>query len=219
MRVLLLLLVGCLQACGTPSGPIVIPHSEASAVSYRIVPASQTIPDCQNVSTELVIWAYEPEFHHSTRGSLAIELTQSAGKAELRPDDRYEREYAYQLVLQALGLDGRTRPFEPFCMAYMASVKEVTSAVNSVLPFSDSNIDRRNERAGVISTTLSIREHSSAKWREQYSVMITPLEGGMTGVQIYRTLEMLRAGSYVRAKSDGHNEAWMLQKVARTLSN
>jgi hypothetical protein len=208
-----LMFVVVLEGCTAPGAPML-----RSNIDDRYGPL---IPNCQNVSPSTVVTAYETAFYHSTWSSAWIEGAQVGLRSgldvnnEQRKFVRFKKEFAYAIMLQVFGIDGRNYPFPPFCMKYNAPFAKVVHAINSILPVLDNPVIHGKEEHGLFGTEFYDREHISAKWRDRYIITLRETTTNQTVVTVFRELLISRGKeAFARAKSDGHNEAWILTKVA-----
>ncbi len=179
------------------------------------------IPDCKNVSSRTKPFEYDIRSYHSTWSSAWLEGMQAGFKEGLnlsaKASDRtlYKKQFAYNLMLQLFGIDGRNPPFSPFCMRFNASESEVRCALDEIVPLLDNKLVRDKEDFGLYGTEFIDRKGFSAKWRDRYVITVRETISGQTDVTVFRELLISRQGhSYDRAQSNGHNEAWLLQQIA-----
>ncbi len=179
------------------------------------------VPDCQNVSSKTRPFEYDTKSYHSTWSSAWLEGTQAGFKEGLdlegETNERalYKKEFAYALMLQLFGIDGRNPPFPPFCMRFDASEVEVRKALDDLMPQLGNSLVRDRENFGLYGTEFIDREHLSAKWRDRYVITVRETVSNETDVTVFRELLISRQGyPHDRARSSGHNEAWLLQQIA-----
>jgi len=100
-------------------------------------------------------------------------------------------------------------------MKYDAPLSEVTEAINSLLPVLDNPVIRGKEEHGLFGTDYYNREHNSAKWRDRYIITLRETTSNQSAVTVFRELHISRGKeAFAIAESDGHNEAWLLTKIA-----
>lgn len=220
--IIIMMATFALQACASSGGPIVKHGGQPKPDTA--VWNEPLIEGCLNVSMAKRIRAYETRYHHSKETSLIPEVLQTGVRIELDhqgetdPTGRLRKEFSKAVVLQLLGLDGRDRPFEAFCMHYDAPVEVVTQIVEETLPVLGNPVKYDRERIRQYYTDFLGREHLTLKWRDAYVIDAQAIDNQTSAVQIYRHLQTLRAGDqWVYAQSDGHNEAWFLQWVKTSL--
>ncbi|MDH3737855.1 MAG: hypothetical protein OER92_01585 [Alphaproteobacteria bacterium] len=209
------LLVGALilGACAAPGAPMLRKNIDDGN--------GPLIPNCQNVSPSDAIITYETAFYHSTWSSALIEGAQVGLRTGLGVDNeksefvRFKKEFAYALMLQVFRIDGRNYPFPPFCMKYDAPLAKVADAINKIMPVLGNPVVRGKEEHGLFGTEFYGREHISAKWRDRYIISLGETTTNQTVVIVFRELLISRGKeAFARAESDGHNEAWILTKIA-----
>lgn len=207
-----------LAACAAPGAPML-----RTGVNDGQGPL---VPDCQNVSLKTKPFEYDTRSYHSTWGSAWLEGAQAGLKEGLSLEEEtnkralYKKEFAYALMLQLFGIDGRNPPFPPFCMRLDASESEVRKALANILPQLGNTLVGDKEEFGLYGTEFIDREHMSAKWRDRYVITVRETTAGQTDVTVFRELLISRQGyPYDRAQSSGHNEAWLLQQIAAAVAN
>lgn len=211
--VVIIVFVVVLEACMAPGAPILRNNIDDG---YGAL-----IPNCQNVSPSTEVTAYETAFYHSTWSSAWLEGAQVGLRTGLSVDNekrefvRFEKEFAYAIMLQVFGIDGRKYPFPPFCMKYNAPISKVADAINKIMPILENPVIRGKEEYGLFGTGFYNREHISARWRDRYIITLRETTSNQTVVSVFRELLISRGKeAFARAESDGHNEAWILTKVA-----
>lgn len=179
------------------------------------------LPECQNVSPATPPLSYQTNFYLSTYSSAWSEGTQSGLRAGLKVEQadrsrvRFTKELSSAVVARSFGFDG-SFPYPPFCMLYRVPAQRVHSAVAAVMPLLGGKVLRDQEALGVFATEFLDRQHTAAKWRDRYIVHVRELTTGETGVYVFRDLWISRQNDpHVRAQSNGGNEAWLLQRIAR----
>ncbi len=221
-RLIIIFAIFSLQACGHSGGPVV-KHGGSTSRTAEVW-RGPLLEECLNVSMTKRIRSYESRYHHSTETSLAIEIIQIGSRIEYESEGetdstiKLRKEFSLALILQLLGLDGRERPFEHYCMRYEAPAEVVAEVVRKTLPVLGNNIRTDLADIGQYYTDFLEREHTTAKWRDAYVIDIEEIDSKTSAVRVYRSLEMLRGtDKWVHARSDGHNEAWLLQWVRTSL--
>lgn len=181
------------------------------------------VPGCQNIVLDSRILRYQIGSYMSTWSSAWREGTQSGLQSglEVKEGDRsrirFTKKLSSSVTERALGSDGSDLPFLPFCMHIDAPRGKVSKAVVKLLPYLQNPIIRRMEKFGSYETDFFEREHSAAKWRDRYLIDLRSTQTG-TDVFVYRDLWISRQGSqFVRAESNGGNEAWVLQQIRASL--
>lgn len=210
--VVLLVIVLILEACAAPGAPML-----RTSIDDGYGPL---IPNCQNVSPSVAVAAYETAFYHSTWASAWIEGAQVGLRSGLGVDNeqsefvRFKKEFAYAIMLQVFGIDGRNYPFPPFCMKINAPLARVAGEINKIMPILDNPVVRGKEEHGLFGTEFYGRENISARWRDRYIITLRETTTNQTIVTVFRELLISRGKeAFARAESDGHNEAWILAKV------
>ena len=190
------------------------------------------IPNCQNVSPNTRITGYQTEFYHSTRTSALVEGAQvgimealdidndtSGGSGE----DRYvelSKEFAYDLILQVFGIDARNYPHPPFCMKFNAPPRKVKNKIADIITSLRNPIKIRNKKQGLFGTKFANRKknYNNVRWKDRYIISTARTTKGKTVVKVFRDLLISRNNErFVRAESDGHNEAWFLTQISSKL--
>jgi hypothetical protein len=210
---ILLMIVLILGACAAPGAPMLRKSIDDGN--------GPLIPNCQNVSPSAAVAAYDTAFYHSTWSSAWIEGAQVGLRSGLGVDNeqnefvRFKKEFAYAIMLQVFGIDGRNYPFPPFCMKYDGPLAKVADAINKIMPILDNPVVRGKEEHGLFGTEFYDREHISAKWRDRYIISLRETETNQSVVTVFRELLISRGKeAFARAESDGHNEAWILTRIA-----
>jgi len=216
INVVILVLVAALHGCAAPGAPMLRKNIQDGH--------GPPIPNCQNILPSPKIMFYEAAFYHSTWSSAFVEGAQVGLRTGLEIDNenrkfvRFKKEFAYAIMLQVFGIDGRHYPFPPFCMKYDAPLSKVAKAIDDILPALGNPIVRGNEEHGLFGTEFYDRSHISARWRDRYIINIGETTSNETVVTVFRELLISRGKEgFARAESDGHNEAWILNKVAAAL--
>lgn len=206
-----LVVVIVLSGCSAPGAPHVrtdMNDSEGIIIS-----------GCQNVSLKVVVPRYQTGAYMSTWGSAWREGAQSGVQSGLETKDgdrsrvRFTKKVSSSVMNRMLGSDGSDLPFLPFCMHFDAPSERVKKAVAKILPHIQNPLVRGLERFGNFETDFFEREHTAAKWRDRYLVDVRQVKTG-SDVYVYRDLWISRQGDpFVRAESNGGNEAWILQNI------
>lgn len=204
-------LLHILVGCAAPGAPQIRSSSEDRE--------GELIPDCQNVSQKVAVVRYQTGSYMSTWGSAWREGAQNGVQSglEIKEGDRsrmrFTKKVSSSVMGRMLGSDGSDLPFRPFCMHFNASPEMVKKAIAKIMPHLQNPVVRGLEKFGSFETDFYEREHSAAKWRDRYLVDVRQMKAG-TAVLVYRDLWISRQGySFVRAESNGGNEAWILQNV------
>lgn len=184
----------------------------------------QLVTGCRNVSPATPPLSYQTKFYLSTWGSAWSEGAQTGLQSGLKiePEDRsrarFTKELSWSVLMRTFGFDGNNYPFQPYCMLYRAEPNAVAAALRTVLPSLGNAVVRGQEALGIFGTEFLQREHQAAKWRDRYIITIRETEGGGTAVFVFRDLWISRQSSpYVRAESNGENEAWILMRIVGQL--
>lgn len=179
------------------------------------------IPDCNNILPPTQLTTYDTYFYHSTWSSAWAEGTQSglrlglSSEAEDKKWVRFEKKFAYDIMMSTFGLDGRKYPFPPYCTTFSTSVDAVDKALNNILPALGNTIRASDKRTGLYGTEFMDREHPGAKWRDRYIITVQRSTSKLAVVKVFRELLISRGGTaHEMAMSDGHNETWILAQIA-----
>jgi hypothetical protein len=178
------------------------------------------IAGCKNVSSRYRVNEYETQYYMSTWGSAFLE-----GATEGISTDATDEVSAGKIVWRAAarmvtGTKGLTFKPTPFCRAYTAQFYEVVRAVKEVLPLLDNPITVSDEEEGYFETGFVERSHKAADWRERYLLAIDSETPESTVLRIVRILYIQRKQGgerFNQAVSVGHNEAWIMTRVADKL--
>jgi hypothetical protein len=222
-------IIGCLSMAGiaifllvscatSPGGPI-IRTSDADGFG-------ELAAGCQNISPLTPSLYYETDYYLSTWGSAALEGVQSGLQSGLKvdPDDdakeRFTKEFSAVVIARVLGYDGSLPPKDLYCMHYETSPEQLAEFVQDILPILQNEISDGTLQKGVFKTDFYDREHAAAKWRDRYGIHVRPTDDGTADVTVYRDLWISRLDEpYVRARSNGGNEAWILQSLSYKLAS
>ena len=188
--VVILMFIIAIEGCAAPGAPMLRKNIDDGY--------GPLLPNCQNVSPSTEVTAYETAFYHSTWSSAWIEGAQVGLRSGLGVDNeqrkfvRFKKEFAYAILLQVFGIDGRNYPFPPFCMKYNAPFGEVADAINNIMPFLENPVIRGKEEYGIFGTNFYNREHISAKWRDRYIITLRETTSNQTVVTVFRELYISR---------------------------
>lgn len=206
-----------LVACSAPGAPKLRTSSDDGQ--------GPLVPNCQNVSLKKRVFEHDTRSYHSTWSSAWLEGTQAGFKEGLNLKEEtnkralYKKDFAYAMMLQLFGIDGRNPPFPPFCMRFDASQAVIHKALSELLPKLGNTLVRDKEEFGLFGTEFIDREHMSAKWRDRYVITVQETTTDQIDVTVFRELLISRQDyPYDRAESNGHNEAWLLQQIGIAVS-
>jgi hypothetical protein len=190
-----LVLTALLSGCATGPGPgaPVLRADEADGEGPMLI-------GCSNVSRKTQTAGYIVDSYLSTWDSAV-------------------REGTFPQVAAMLDATPRS---DIFCMSYAASPRKVSRIVAQTLPLLGYPIQQANEATGNFETGFVARQHAMARWRDRYLISVHARGADRTVVRIYRDLFISRpfGGSYSdynQARSVGHNEAWILLRIAKEL--
>lgn len=179
------------------------------------------VPDCNNILPPTQLTTYDTAFYHSTWSSVWIEGAQSGLRLGLSSKEdekkwiRFEKKFAYDVMMSTFGLDGRHYPFPPYCTTFNTSAEAVDRALNNILPALENKIRASDKRTGLYGTEFMDREHPGAKWRDRYIITVQRSTSKLAVVTVFRELYISRGGAvFEMAMSDGHNETWILAQIA-----
>lgn len=219
MRSLLLIATCFLASCVSSPGSPIIRTNANDGFGY-------IINGCRNISPNTPRLHYVTDYYLSTWGSAWSEGAQAGiqeGLAIQEKDsskDKFKKRVAAVVLARTLGYDGSLPPEMLFCMHYKASPEKIYSIVEKILPILQNPVSNDVLEEGVYKTKPFEREHTAAKWRDQYAIIVEPTGKNSTEVSVYRDLWISRQGNpYARATSNGGNEAWILQKISKRLQS
>ena len=186
------------------------------------------IPNCKNVSNKHKVDEYITGFYLSTWGSAFIEGARegmSEGFEQAMGEVNIAKRVAWRAARSKLAgqlLEGDDRLlFTPaaFCRAYTAPQDSVAQIVSEILLELGNAIRIDDRQAGYFETEFIDRSHQAARWRDRYIIGLTNDAPERTVVRVARVLFISRGGGpYGEAISVGHNESWILKRIADKLN-
>ena len=122
-------------------------------------------------------------------------------------------------------LEGMLPASETYCRSFEAPPQYtsaiVASIMNDILSRAGYGIETFDQKNGVFKTTYLDQQHATARWRDRYVIAVGDSENGESIVRVYRQVYLSRPGAaekYNLATSVGHNEAYILNEVARRIN-
>lgn len=188
-------------ACGGPGAPL-LRRSTGDG-------EGPLVPKCKNVSSTARVDDYITGSYLSTWGSASVEGTMEGVND----------------AMNGFGLDGQQSEFnqlpvsaDPYCRIYTASAQEVSRIIADILPLLGNGILTSDEENGLFITDFIERGHRMARWKDSYEINVSREGPQRTVVRIFRKLYISRGrGVFNEAVSVGHNEAWIITKIAERL--
>lgn len=179
------------------------------------------VPNCYNITQPPQLITYDPIFYHSTWSSVWVEGAESGLRLGLTNTNdknkwvKFDKQFAYNVMMSTFGLDGRHYPFPPYCTTFKTSTDAVDNALTRILPLLGNSILATDKKDGLYGTKFMERQHPGAKWRDRYVITVQRSTTNLAVVTVFRELYISRGGApFELAKSDGHNETWILAQIA-----
>ena len=110
---------------------------------------------------------------------------------------------------------------QPWCRTYKADKDKVSKVVMTIMPRLGNPIKTADVANGIFLTDEIERSHSTARWKDSYSITVSASGTGEATVRVLRLLHLYVVGGARRmkpAETDGHNEKWFLTQVGDALA-
>lgn len=227
----LIVLAGC-SAPGTPK----MANSQADG---------EDIPNCQNVSVSNKVDQYITNSYLTTWGSALVEGAAEGYKQEessLMASLVSLVSGSNKINDQAVsknhrGVTSNKAPLTalPFCRKYTANFALVADAVSKALLQLDNKVILSNKQKGQFETDYMTRSRdqwnltaeakrkpkslvTSPIWKDKYTILVSQQSPTVTELWVLRSVYINRSGeAFNQGFSVGHNEAWIMSRVAELL--
>jgi hypothetical protein len=205
----------------------------------------EDIPNCQNVSASKRVDKYITDYYLTTWGSASVEgategykqeePNMMASLASLASGNNTPSDHAVPKYRHGVTSNKAPLTTTPFCRKYSANFAHVADAVSKVLPQLGNKILLSNKSKGQFETDYMTRSHgqwhlsaeakrkpkslvASPIWKDKYTILVSPQSQTVTELWVLRSVYINRSGeAFNQGVSVGHNEAWIMSKVAESL--